>query len=464
MMKKILLVGLLGILAAGLLVSAVTGAAVLVQRFFPKAEVAQAQEEPAASVEPVWEEEPGVLLVAIGKGSPAAEAGLRRGDIILAVDGEELESSADLREAISAREPGTTVTLTILRCEEPEEMSVTLGEVDGRDAGYLGVTPWPPMRVDYFVHEPGIGAFEIEKELVFHDGALVIEVVEDSPAAAAALQEGDRVVTVDGEEVTAEHSLTAIIRSKSAGDRVVLELERDGEPITTEATLAEHPEEAGVAYLGVRLAGFPAFHLDACDGEMPIMPIPEHRDFDFGEGALHGALVVEVAQGSPAEEANLQKDDLILAVDGEPLDGPNALVELIAAHEPGDEVELTVRRGEEELTLNAVLGASPQDEAAAYLGVRANAFLRRQKRLDGDWDGEMPDLEHLWEHEEFPFGLHRLDRFRSEDGEFDFDFDFHHEFEWPEGMEDHLHEMPVPGWLFDLPEGMQPDIKDGSQV
>ena len=458
-MKKILLVGLLGILAAGLLVSAVTGAAVLAQRLFPEAEVAQAQEEPAAGAEPVWEEEAGVLLVAVGEGSPAAEAGLRRGDIILAVDGEAVDSSADLREAISRREPGTTVTFSVLRCEEPEEISVTLGELDGRDGGYLGVTLWPPMRVDEFVLKPGLGTFDVEKELVFEDGALVTEVVEDSPAAAAGLQEGDLVVAVDGEEVTAGRSLTAIIRSKSIGDAISIELERDGEFITVEATLAEHPEEAGVAYLGVRLG---AFHREGFAGEMPMMPIPEHRGFDFGEGALHGALVVEVAEGSPAEEAGLQQDDLILSVDDEKLDRPGALVDLIAVHEPGDEVELTVQRGEEELTLTAVLGASPEDETAAFLGVRAHAFLRWQRNWDGDWDGEIPDPDRFWQHEEFPFSLPHMDRFRSEDGEFE--FDFHHEFEWPEGMEDHLHEMPAPGWLFDLPEGVQPFIRDGSQA
>ena len=45
-------------------------------------------------------------------------------------------------------------------------------------------------------------------------------------------------------------------------------------------------------------------------------------------------------------------------MDGEPLDEPGALAELIATYEPGDEVELAIRRDGEELTVDAVLGTS----------------------------------------------------------------------------------------------------------
>ena len=121
--------------------------------------------------------------------------------------------SSTLREAISERDPGATITLLVLRCEEPEETVVTLGEAEGRDGGYLGVTPWPPIHIDEFPFKPGMGEIEIER-FDFRDGALVTKVIEDYPAEAAGVQEGDRILSVDGEEVTPEHSLPAIIRSK----------------------------------------------------------------------------------------------------------------------------------------------------------------------------------------------------------------------------------------------------------
>ena len=66
--------------------------------------------------------------------------------------------------------------------------------------------------------------------------------------------------------------------------------------MTLEATLAEHPDEAGVAFLGVSL---PSRSIVRKDGDFPMIPaMPELDHFDFGEGLFHGAMVIEVAAGS----------------------------------------------------------------------------------------------------------------------------------------------------------------------
>lgn len=69
-----------------------------------------------------------------------------------------------------------------------------------------------------------------------------------------------------------------------------------------------------------------------------------------------GADVVEVIEDSPAERAGLQEGDLIRAVNGQPLTNNWALPDVMAAHEPGDVITLTVERGEETLTLEVELG------------------------------------------------------------------------------------------------------------
>ncbi|GEM_PF-784067 len=75
-----------------------------------------------------------------------------------------------------------------------------------------------------------------------------------------------------------------------------------------------------------------------------------------------GALVVEVLPDSPADEAGLRPDDLITAVDDEPVTADNPLAALILAHVPGDTVTLTVERGGETLELEATLGTAPAAE------------------------------------------------------------------------------------------------------
>ena len=62
-------------------------------------------------------------------GSPAEAAGLREGDIIVAIDGEQIGPDTDLSSLIVQHEPGDTVTLRVLRDNSVSEVEVTLGEL-----------------------------------------------------------------------------------------------------------------------------------------------------------------------------------------------------------------------------------------------------------------------------------------------------------------------------------------------
>jgi S1-C subfamily serine protease len=61
-------------------------------------------------------------------GGPAADAGVQQGDVVTAVDGEPVESGADLRAAIEAHEPGDTIELRIQRDGDTVTETVELGE------------------------------------------------------------------------------------------------------------------------------------------------------------------------------------------------------------------------------------------------------------------------------------------------------------------------------------------------
>ncbi len=64
---------------------------------------------------------------AVIPGSPAEEAGLREGDIIVAIDGEQIGADADLSLLILEHSPGDTITLRVLRDNSASEVEVTLG-------------------------------------------------------------------------------------------------------------------------------------------------------------------------------------------------------------------------------------------------------------------------------------------------------------------------------------------------
>ena len=75
--------------------------------------------------------EPGVLIVAVGDETPASEAGLQRGDILLAIDGDMVNTAAELRHVILMRDPGDSLELTVKRGEEDLTLAVTLADQDG---------------------------------------------------------------------------------------------------------------------------------------------------------------------------------------------------------------------------------------------------------------------------------------------------------------------------------------------
>ncbi len=69
----------------------------------------------------------GAEIAAVQSGSPAEEAGLREGDVVVAVDGRRVRSSGELVAAVGARDPGDAVTLTVTRDGEDRDVEVTLG-------------------------------------------------------------------------------------------------------------------------------------------------------------------------------------------------------------------------------------------------------------------------------------------------------------------------------------------------
>lgn len=93
----------------------------------------------------------------------------------------------------------------------------------------------------------------------------------------------------------------------------------------------------------------------------PVPEVPDDSAAFLGVGvddsdSPAGALVVQVAPGSPAEDAGVQEGDVIVALDGDAVDGAEALGDLIAEREPGDVVTLTVDRDGVQTTLQPTLG------------------------------------------------------------------------------------------------------------
>ena len=348
----------------------------------------------------------GVLVAWVDDGSPADEAGIARGDILYELNGAPLESFYELAQELSALAPGDSIELRYRHGDEEQRVTVALAESNGQ--AYLGIGSCEPgMRRAWSEGTPPEGMpfgmpYREWEEMPFHtfsSGAQVVEVISGSPAEAAGLQVGDLILSVDGEELTADNTLAELIQAKQPGDMIMLEVQRSGEAenLSMDATLAENPDAAGQAYLGVS-------YRIAMRGSGSIMPFDEDempfRGMPFGHELLsEGALVTSIVPGSPAEQAGLSAGDVITAVDGESVSSAEALVEKIKTYQPGDTIELTVTRigqdGSRAVTVE--LAESPDAAGTAYLGVGLGGPFRFELQVPDPGDSEslvpLPEIE-----------------------------------------------------------------------
>ena len=147
-------------------------------------------------------------------------------------------------------------------------------------------------------------------ELTTDRGALITQTEPDSPAEQAGLEPGDVIVAVDEEPIDSAADLRNAVGLVRAGESVAVTYLRRGERRTARATVAA---ETGAADAAVRPADPDSVSLLA---GATIMEVPSnHPAF----GRVSGVWVSAVAPGSPAARFGLRADDLITAVNREPI-------------------------------------------------------------------------------------------------------------------------------------------------
>ena len=98
-----------------------------------------------------------------------------------------------------------------------------------------------------------------------------------------------------------------------------------------------------------------------------------------------GALIAAVAQGSPAE-GKLEATEVIVAVDGKPVKTPGDLRQLIAKHEPGETVKLSVRAGGATRTVAVGTIESPAEKGRPIIGVQVEQSANIKLPIDVEID------------------------------------------------------------------------------
>jgi serine protease Do len=170
------------------------------------------------------------------------------------------------------------------------------------------------------------------------EGALVSEVQADAPGAKAGLQTGDVITALDGKPVIDAGQLQMLVGQKRPGDTIHLQVVRDSKPTNIAVTLealggkgAETAEnEHGKGRWGLRLADL----------------TPELRNEiepqGLGEKSVHGAVVEDVQPGSPADNAGLQRGDVIMEVNRRPVKSASDVAQALSSVPSGQDALVLV--------------------------------------------------------------------------------------------------------------------------
>jgi S1-C subfamily serine protease len=212
----------------------------------------------------------GARIQEVSPGGPAAEAGLRVGDVIVSVNGNDVKGGKSVRQVLhqmSKVDPDSKVKLTVIRDGKPREFVVTARP----GAGYYGglhvpnppLPPIPPMppssRGDTYrrfwdptfassVVIRGLGDLELVSltpQLGSYfgtdKGVLVVRAPKED---SFKLEDGDVILAIDGREPTSGSHATRILSSYQPGEKVSLKVMRQHKTVSIQTTLPD-PRGAG---------------------------------------------------------------------------------------------------------------------------------------------------------------------------------------------------------------------------
>jgi serine protease Do len=179
----------------------------------------------------------GVLIGDVFKGQPAEKAGIKRGDIVVSVEGKAVESPNELRNAIAAIHPGKKVPIELLRNGKKQTVSVTLTGRDGKKTGSLSSATGESSEE---------GGSDLSEKLGITVGAITTKMYEDlgldqnikgviiqevdpsSVAAQQGLQQNDIILEVNRQPVKSVKEFKIAVKSLKKGDSILFLVFREG--------------------------------------------------------------------------------------------------------------------------------------------------------------------------------------------------------------------------------------------
>jgi serine protease Do len=164
----------------------------------------------------------GVVVQDFTENSPAQAAGLERGDVIVAVDGNKVERVGQLQQVIASKKPGSTVEVSVIRYGEPRTLRVRLTEapVPNPQPATRTASTRPGLRLGFQAQEL---TRELARQAQFPDrvdlqGVIISDVEPYSPAARAGLRPAMVIERLERTPVRSVADLDKILDNLKPGE------------------------------------------------------------------------------------------------------------------------------------------------------------------------------------------------------------------------------------------------------
>ncbi len=167
----------------------------------------------------------GALVADVVKGSPAEKAGIKRGDVILAFNGEKIDAANELPALVATTPAGKPAAVTVLRDGKKMDLTIILGnqKEEGEESTGEAPSDEAPGRL-------GALGFSV-KNARSGEGVVILRVDPDSAAAMAGVRPGDALQEINGSPVKDIESYNALVGKLAKGSMVRLLISREGSTI-----------------------------------------------------------------------------------------------------------------------------------------------------------------------------------------------------------------------------------------
>jgi serine protease Do len=178
----------------------------------------------------------GAMIAAIDPGSPAAQAKLKPGDVILGYDGKPIDRSRQLPRMVADTPPNKTVKVSIWRDGKESDADVQVTALDPNRPAPQPPQPEkskPPPTVDALGLKIARDTPELRKQFSLPDaakGIIIVEVPQNGPAASQGLRAGDLIVAVEGSPVATPDQLVQLVAGAKKANKkfAFVQVEREG--------------------------------------------------------------------------------------------------------------------------------------------------------------------------------------------------------------------------------------------